>query len=367
VAAIGCLALVACGEAPIDDAAPTARPVKTMIVESPAGSGVRNFPGRIDSANRADLAFRVPGTVARLAASEGAPVNRGQELARLDQTDYEIALRDRQATWDRASKDYERSKDLVDKGAISRRDFDRVEANFKSADAALAQAKQNLEYTTLRAPFDGNVARRHVDAFEEINAGQTVYSVIDQSVLEVKIDIPENVIMMLSSRGSEPEEQAGKIPVWAAFDMAPERRFPLTVKEYATRADAQTQTFEVTFALPAPDDVRVLPGMTASVTMDLSRAMDVDSVYYLPVTAVTGSEGLTPRVWAVDEDTMTVREQPIVLGRLVGSSVEVTEGLEPGMRIVTAGAAYLADGMAVTLLAHSEQAEPREEDLPRPS
>ena len=58
VAAIGCLALVACGEAPLDDATPTARPVKTMIVESPAGSGVRNFPGRIDSANRADLAFR---------------------------------------------------------------------------------------------------------------------------------------------------------------------------------------------------------------------------------------------------------------------------------------------------------------------
>ena len=115
VAAIGCLALVACSDAPVDDAPPTARPVKTMIVESPAGSGVRNFPGRIDSANRADLAFRVPGTVARLSVSEGTPITRGQELARLDQTDYEIALRDRQATWDRTSKDYERSQDLVDK------------------------------------------------------------------------------------------------------------------------------------------------------------------------------------------------------------------------------------------------------------
>ena len=235
-----------------------------------------------------------------------------------------------------------------------------------SADAALAQAKQNLEYTTLRAPFDGNVARRHVDAFEEVNPGQTVYSVMDQSALEVKIDIPENVIMMLASPQSEPGERSDDIDVWAAFDMASERRFPLEFKEVATRADPQTQTFEVTFTLPAPDEVTILPGMTASVTLDLSRAMDVESVYYLPVTAVSGTEGLSARVWAVDEDTMTVREQPIVLGRLVGSSVEVTEGLEPGMRIVTAGAAYLADGMAVTLLAQSEQAEPREEDMPRP-
>ena len=180
------LSLFGCGEPPQENLEPVARPVKSQIIDAPQGSGVRNFPGRIESANQADLAFRVGGTVSVLDAQEGAQINRGQMLARLDQTDYEITLKDRQATWDRASKDYERGKELVAEGAISRRDFDQVEANFKTSDAALEQAKQNLDYTFIRAPFTGQVAQRHVDAFEEVGPGQTIYSIIDPESLEAE-------------------------------------------------------------------------------------------------------------------------------------------------------------------------------------
>ncbi len=154
--------------------------------------------------------------------------------------------------------------------------------------------------------------------------------------------------------------------VWASFEAEPNRRFELTFKEVATRADAQTQTFEVTFAMPAPKDLTVLPGMTASVTADLSSAFDEQVVYYVPIAAVTADNELTPRVWIVDEDALTVREQPVALGRMVGSSIEITDGLEPGLRIVTAGAGYLAEGMAVTLMRQSEQAEPRADDSVSP-
>jgi RND family efflux transporter MFP subunit len=353
--------LLGCGDAAIEDTGPVIRPVKSIVVASPQGSGVRNFPGRIDSANRADLAFRVRGTVAELGINEGQDVARGDVLARLDQTDFQIVLRDRQATWDRTEKDLNRARELVDEGAISRRDFDTVEANFKTADAALDQAKQNLEYTTLRAPFDGNIADRHVEAFEEIRGGQIIFSMIDRSSLEVTLDVPENIILLLPSAGRQ-GDRAANLNVWASFDVWPERRFELQFKEAATRADAQTQTFEVTFSLPAPQDVTVLPGMTASVTVDLSKALNEKSVYYVPITAVSADNELTSRVWTVDEASMTVHGRLVTLGRMVGSSVEVTDGLEPGLRIVTAGAAYLAEGMQVTLLKQTEQAEPRATD-----
>ena len=330
-----------------------------MIVESPTGSGVRNFPGRIESSNRADLAFRVGGTVSRLAVQEGTAVQHGETLAQLDQTDFEIALKDRQATWDRASKDYERGKELVEEGAISRRDFDLVEANFKTADAALEQAKQNLSYTALRAPFSGQIAQRHVDNFEEVVTGQTVYSIIDRESLEVQIDVPENIILLLP-KGQEPGDNADQINVWASFDVAPDKRFSLDFKEAATRADAQTQTFQVTFSLAAPDGVTVLPGMTASVTLDLSRLVDEEAIYYLPIAAVVGDNTMDARVWTVDEDTGLVQERKVKIGRMVGSSVEVLEGIEPGLRVVTAGGAYLSEGMRVTLLEETEQAEPRD-------
>ena len=358
IALVSLVLLAGCGAPPQENLDPVARPVKSMLVESPEGSGVRNFPGRIESANRADLGFRVGGTVAELAVREGTQVTRGQVLGRLDHTDFEITVKDRQATWDRASKDFARASELVEEGAISRRDFDLVEANFKTSDAALEQAKQNLDYTIIRAPFSGQIARRHIDAFEEISPGQPIFSIIDREALEVQIDVPENIILLLPSN-RVPGEQADQVKVWAAFDVAADRRFPLTFKEASTRADAKTQTFQVTFNLPTPEDVTVLPGMTASVTADLSALVDEQAVYYLPVTAVVGSNELSPRIWTVDESSMTVHERPVKVGRMVGSSIEVLDGLEPGLRVVTAGAAYLAEGMQVTLLKQTEQADPR--------
>ncbi len=180
--------LFGCSEPPPENLQPVTQPVKSQVIDSPQGSGVRNFPGRIESANRADLAFRLNGTITELAVQEGVQVGLGQILARLDQTDYQITLKDRQATWDRASKDFDRGKELVAEGAISRRDFDQVEANFKTADAALEQAKQNLDYTIIRAPFAGQIGQRHVDAFEEVQPGQTIYSMIDAQSLDVHID-----------------------------------------------------------------------------------------------------------------------------------------------------------------------------------
>ena len=101
----------------------------------------------------------------------------------------------------------------------------------------------------MRAPFAGHVAQRHVDRFEEVSAGQTIYSLIDRDALEVQIDIPENIILSLRAGDEGQVRVTEKLFVWASFDAASAQRFPLTFKEAATRADAQTQTFQVTFSL----------------------------------------------------------------------------------------------------------------------
>jgi len=354
------LLFFACSEPPPESSASGARLVKSIVVAPPTGEGIRNFPGRIDSAHKAELSFRVNGKLDRLLVTEGEVVKRGQLLAQLDKTDFEIVLRDRQATLDRADKDYIRAKDLVDKGAISRRDYDQVEANFKTASAALEQAQQNLQYTQLLAPFDGNIARRHIERFEEVRLNEPVFSLVDLSQLQVEFNLPESMVLMLPT---QPQDASQSPEVWVTFEGTSNERFDLTFKEITTRADENTQTFKVKFSLPAPENILVLPGMTASVTVDLSKVINETSVYYVPVSAVSGNVELDPRVWRVDEQTMTVHEIPVQLGRLVGSSIEVTGGLTEGVRIVTAGAAYLAEGMQVRLMVTKEQAIPRADDV----
>lgn len=340
------------------------RPVKTMVVAGADASGLRSFPARIAAAARADLAFRLPGTVQELPIKEADRLQKGDLVARLDPTDYQIVVDDKQATFDKARKNFERGEKLIESGAISRVDFDRLEAEFKNARAALKTATQELAYTELRAPFDGMIATREVERFEEVLAKQTIAILQNIEMLEVKFDAPESIIRGIRAGGDDAEKMArDNIQVFASFEGQPGVKHPLVFKEIATKADAKTQTFEVTYLMKQWEQGTVLPGMTATVTMDLSDYIDRLMTFTVPVSAVVGDYKLDPRVWTVDEASMTASPRQVKVGRLVGHGIEVTEGLEPGARIVTAGTPFLVEGMQVTLMPELEQAEPRPEDL----
>jgi RND family efflux transporter MFP subunit len=362
LASLAASVLCACGREPAPDAAPESRPVKTFRVAGTDFAGKRSFPGRVDSTYRADLAFRVPGTVQEILVREGDLVESGQLLARLDPTDYEIVVRDRVASFENSQRNFQRASELVEEGYISRLEYDRLEANFKSSEAALAAAQQDLAYTELRAPFGGRIAKRHVEAFEEVGIKQTVFTLQDVENLQVKIDVPESLVRSLRARHDTVPGTAAP-PSVATFEGNPDQPFALTFREISTRADPRTQTFEATFNMPAPQDFIVLPGMTATVTVDLAgRLTRGPQTLWVPLNAVVADSGLGARVWILDSETMTVSSLPVEIGRMQGSQVEVLSGLEGGEEIVSVGASYLAEGMRVTRMATGEQALPRAGD-----
>lgn len=364
VFALASLTLSGCSKQEEPVVVDTARPVKSVVVGGPEATGERRFPGRVDSTSKAELAFRIPGTVQAILVREGDVVEEGQVLAELDPTDYEIALKDRQATYDRASNDFERAKELVEDGFISRTDYDKKEGEFKNAEAALNAAEQDVKYTKLTAPFDGTVAQRYVEQAEEVAAKQNVLAIQDENQLEIKVDVPESIVSRLNRTGSA--KAGGRVPVYATFDAAPDERIDLVFKEVSTRADAATQTFAVTFLMVAPKGVTILPGMTANVVAELGSVRSTNAKYYLPVSSVTADAGLQPFVWVVDEQAMTVSKQPVEVGGMSGWNIEIDSGIEPGSRIVTAGVGYLAEGMQVRLMEQLEQALPRPEEAPFP-
>lgn len=368
-AAVGLVlfSLVGCGSAEEVAPPPASRPVKLFLVQGGAADAVRTFPGRVDATQRAELAFRVPGQLQQILVREGDMAEEGQVLARLDPADYELVLEDRQATYDNSQSNFERGKELIVDGNISRMDYDRMEANFRSASAALSQAQKDLEYTVLTSPFRGRVAQRHVENFEDVLAKQTVFSLQDISQLDVIIDLPESVVRMvrhdISDEGSiGTDETVSSISAFAQFEGRSSEQFPLRPKEVATRADDQTQTFRATFTMEAPTTFTVLPGMTTTVLLDLSRLMGSESVKRVPVRAVQADSGLEPRVWVLDPQSMTVSARAVTIGRMSRGMIEISDGLNGGEEIVAVGAPYLAQGMRVTRMAANEQAAPREGD-----
>ena len=191
------LFLAGCAEEAPEEQVDVARPVKTLVVATPETSGERKFPARIEAVRKAELSFRVPGKVQELNVKEGDEISESQVLAKLDTTDFEIVLADRQASYDRNLKDYNRAKEFIKGGFLSRTDFDKKESEFKSARAALRQAKQDLAYTELKAPFDGLLARRYIERFEQIQAKQPVFSLRGTDQLEFIFDVPESIVKML--------------------------------------------------------------------------------------------------------------------------------------------------------------------------
>ncbi|MGB5199719.1 MAG: efflux RND transporter periplasmic adaptor subunit, partial [Sedimenticolaceae bacterium] len=305
-----------------------------------------------------------PGTVQELPVKEGDRLQEGDLVARLDPTDYQIVVDDRQATFDKAEKNFARGKQLVGSGAISRLDFDRLEAEFKNAQAALNAATQDLAYTELKAPFGGIIAKREVDRFEEVQAKQTIAILQNIDMLEVKFDLPESIVRGIrGDDGTANERARDQIKVFASFQDQPEEMYPLEFKEIATKADDKTQTFETTYLMKQREQGTVLPGMTADVTVDFADYIDSAMAFTVPVSAVVGDYKLDPQVWTVDEASMTVSPRTVRVGRLVGEGIEVLGGLEPGARVVTAGTPFLVEGMKVTLMPELEQAAPRPDDL----
>ena len=155
-------ALSACGGPQEELPPPPVRPVKLFTVEGSDGAALRRFPGAISASQRAELSFRVNGVLQEILVKEGDQVKKGQVLARLDPTDYRIRVSDRQATFDSTEKNFNRAKELIQVGNISQTDYARVEANFRTSEAALKLAKQELAYTRLQAPFAGTV---HAEPF----------------------------------------------------------------------------------------------------------------------------------------------------------------------------------------------------------
>jgi RND family efflux transporter MFP subunit len=338
-------------EEPAQTFVASSRPVKTIVIGGETSGDTRTFPAVVDAIQKAETSFRVSGKVQKILVKEGANVKKGQLLAELDPTDFKITLKDRQASYDTAKANFDRAVELVEKGAISRVDHDNLRAKYHTAKATLDAAKQDLLYTKLKANFDGYIAKRHVENFEEVKQSQTIFSLDDVSSLKIKIDVPENLMILINKNRRESRK------LHAVFDNIPNQEFPLSFLEASTKADPNTKTFKVTLKMDTPDNYNVLPGMTATVfAQAFPDESQSASTVALPVSAVIADNEKQATVWVVDEETMTVNPKKVTPGLIVGNTMQV-EGLNPGERVVVAGAPFLRSNMKVTLLETGEQAQ----------
>jgi len=336
------LFLAACGQKEEPPVKEVVRPVKIMTIGSSGGGTGLTFPGEVRASKRVDLAFQVAGPLTQLPVEEGQQVKKGALIARILPRDFITNLEKAKAQALEAEQQYIRYKDLYIRKQVSRADFDRYRSARDVARAQQKAAQDALNDTYLKAPFSGVIAVRYVENFEEVQAKQPIVSLQDISQIEILINVPESVIATIKE-GGHPE-------VVARFDTAPGQQFPLTLKEFSTQADPQTQTYQVVLLMPQPDTVHILPGMTATVVGTRKGAKDEPII--IPAIAVMEDAGGNAYIWIFNEKDETVQKRKVTVGQMTGSeNINITEGLLSGEKVVTAGLTKLREGMKVRIWA----------------
>ncbi|HEU4410302.1 MAG TPA: efflux RND transporter periplasmic adaptor subunit [Polyangiaceae bacterium] len=340
-------------------------PVRVATVEDVVARPPSHYGGTVRAETQIELAFKVGGYVGAVASAkgeaggarllrEGDRVKKGAALAVLRQDDYALRLAEldgvraqAEAAFKQAKLDHERAARLFEQGALARAEYDAAAARYEAARASRAATRAGaggasvlLGDTKLKAPFDGVILRRDVEPGELVGPGKVAFVIAAVDRVKVSFAVPDALAATL----------APGTPVALTAAALPGRRWSGAVATIAPSADDRTHAFGVEAEFDNADHaLRV--GQVADVELALPGPPPRPAV---PLGAVVrrrdGGEGFV--VYAVDEAPggALARARPVVLGELAGGRVTLREGVRAGERVVSLGAALIADGDRVALV-----------------
>lgn len=327
------------------------RSIKTYTITEPVGGRSRQFSGKVKAAETSNLSFAVSGTVDSVAVKLGEQVKEGQVLAVLDREPFRLDVQAAQASLEKAKaehrekkQEFERNKDLFQKGWMTRVAMEQAQtavstalSDVNYATSKLNLAKRNLDNATLRAPFGGVVGERDVEAHTDVTAGQRIFAINVDGVMDVSISLPEGVIgdirigMPASVRINAIEglNIAGRVTEIGAVAGAG-NVFPVSVS-----------------LLDVPAGLRA--GMTAEVSLVTAAEAHTEGVL-VPLAAIapgdTQSKGY---VYVFEDATSTVRKMPVEASGARDNLIAV-RGVNVGDVVAVAGVTFLRDGLKVKLM-----------------
>ena len=319
--------VTACSKSPLPPE--PLRPVLTVVIGERADERAATYSGEVRSRYETPLAFRIGGKIAARLVDVGASVKSGDVLARLDPADSTLSASAANAQLDLASADLARYRELRSKNFVSQAALDAKETSFKSAKAQAELARNQRDYTVLRADHAGVVEAVAAEVGQVVAAGQTVVRVAHTDALEVAVAIPES---RLPERLKDAE-----ITLWADERAS----YRGVLRELSPVADAATRTYAARVAIIKPD-TRMQLGMTAKVRFLADKEPAQAARLSVPLAAIFQQDG-RPALWVVGAD-QTLSLRPVAVAAYGEQSATLAGGVKAGERIVVAGVHKLAAG-----------------------
>lgn len=347
LAVAGALLLAACQQ---ETAAkpPPLRPVRTMVVEKAKLGEQVALTGHIQAENEAVLAFRIGGRMISRSVGVGDRIDVDQVLAKLDPQNELNALRSAQANLaaaqgrlKEAANNFKRQETLLARGFTTKVLFDQAKQARQTAQsqvddgkAQLKIAQDRVSYTELKADAAGTIIARGAEAGEVVQAGQMIFQVARQGGWDAVFDVPAQVL-----RSAPPDPV-----IVVSLTDDPSVTTTGRVRQVDPQADPITRTFRVRISLSDPPAaMRLGATVVGRVQFDATPAISIPA-------AALAEHDRQPSVWIVDPSSSTVSSRNVVVRRFDPGTVVVSDGLEAGDIVVTAGVQALHPGQKVRLL-----------------
>jgi membrane fusion protein, multidrug efflux system len=323
-------------------AAPTL--VTTVPVRNEVVSQKLEALGTARANESVDISSKTSNIVTAIRFRDGERVRQGQVLVQLDDATARADVAAAQAALTESESQYNRSRELLNTQALSKSQFDQLEATLKANRARLQAAQARLQDTVIRAPFSGRVGLRRVSVGTLISPGDVITTLDDTSVIKLDFSVPENFLATLREG----------LSVRATAPAFPGRSFAGKVASIDSRVDINTRSVTVR-ALLANEDGALKAGMFLSVLLSKDERQGM----------VIPEEALTPEAEKqfvfIVADGKAVRREVRIGGRRPGS-VEVLAGLSPGESVVVEGTQKIRDGAAVKATERIVEAIPAAEE-----
>ena len=344
-----------------------------QLAKEPSPESVRNMPvlavqqagvpdlleavGTVQAAQTSDLASQMMGTIVEVRAHEGDRVRRGQVLAVIDDSQPRAAVERATAGGTAAQQQLvatdsdlalaestlKRYQTLYERKAVSPQEFDEVKARQQAAlarrdmakagqaqaQAALSQARTFLDYTRIRAPFDGIVTEKKADSGTLASPGMPIFTVEDVRRYRLEATVNENDLRYVRT-GQQ---------VSVVIDALDNVVLKGKVVQIVPAADPASRTFLVKIELPA--DARLRSGLFGRAQFSRGERQAL----LIPGTAVV-ERGQLQGVFVLDQNKVASLRY-ITLGKPSGAEVEVLAGLQDGERIVAKPGAVDLNGKRI--------------------
>jgi membrane fusion protein (multidrug efflux system) len=287
----------------------------------------------IEAFAEADVIAKVEGEIREVLVEEGDEVEKGQVLARLDGDRLRLELNESSARLRKMQRDFERNKDLREKGLLSEGDYEKLQFDLESLQASYNLASLELDYTQIRAPISGVVSERYIKLGNTIRVNEPLYRVTSFDPLVAYLHVPEREYQQII-----PDQ-----PVAIDIDALDDKTILASVTRVSPIVDPETGTFKITIEI-RDESRRIKPGMFGRMSIIYDRH---ENVLQVPRSAVMEEMGVES-VFVVEDDKAVRRIVQTGYGE--NGMIEITEGLDDSDNVITVGQLGLKPDATVTVI-----------------